>query len=154
MLSRYTSGLFQHPAITLSNLLRQSFSPSIIPAPTIMLSRYTSGLFQHPTITLSNLLGQSFSPSIIPAPTIMLSRYTSGLFQHPTITLSNLLGQSFSPSIIPAPSVIPANAGISLDIHSLPEGIYLLQIKDRNESLVKTEIIAIARYRFQLYTFD
>ena len=36
MLSRYTSGLFQHPAITLSNLLRQSFSPPIIPASTVI----------------------------------------------------------------------------------------------------------------------
>ena len=93
-----------------------SFSPSIIPAPSVMLSRYTSGLFQHPAITLSNLLRQSFSPPIIPASTV-----------------------------IPASSVIPANAGISLDVRSLPEGTYLLQIKDRNKSILKTERTVIVR---------
>ena len=97
--------------------LSQSFSPPIIPAPTVMLSRYTSGLFQHPAITLSNLLRQSFSPPIIPASTV-----------------------------IPASSVIPANAGISLDVRSLPEGTYLLQIKDRNKSILKTERTVIVRW--------
>ena len=62
-----------------------------------------------------------------------------------SITLTNLLRQSFSPPIIPASTVIPANAGISLDVRSLPEGTYLLQIKDRNKSILKTERTVIVR---------
>lgn len=79
--------------------------------------------------------------------TVMLSRYSSGLFQHPTITLTNFLGQSFSPSVTPSHlwGSQHHHAGISLDVRSLPAGIYLLQIKDRNESIVKTERIVITR---------
>lgn len=81
------------------------------------------------------------SPSaVIPPSTVMLN-----LFQHPTFTLTNLLGQSFSPHIIPASTVIPAQAGISLDIRSLPTGIYLLHIRDKNDNLIKTERIVIQR---------
>jgi archaellin len=66
--------------------------------------------------------------------TVMLN-----LFQHPTFTLTNILGQSFSPP------VIPTQAGISLDVRSLTEGIYILQIRDKNDNLVKTERIVIQR---------
>ena len=92
-------------------------------------------------------LSQSFSPPIIPAPTVMLSRYTLGLIRNPSITLSNLRRHSCSlrhavpiyigidsesvhyPHKPPQPilyssAVIPANAGISLDVRSSPEGIY------------------------------
>lgn len=61
------------------------------------------------------------------------------LIRNLSITLTNLLGQSLSPP------VIPANAGISIDIRSLPEGIYLLQIRDKNDILIKTERIVIQR---------
>jgi hypothetical protein len=55
------------------------------------------------------------------------------------ITITNLLGQSFSPP------VIPTQAGISLDVRSLTEGIYILQIRDKNDNLIKTERIVIQR---------
>lgn len=75
------------------------------------------------------------SPStVIPLATVMLN-----LFQHLTFTLTNLLGQQTS---LP---VEVYNRGYRIDTRSLPEGIYLLQIKDRNESIVKTERIVIQR---------
>ena len=85
--------------------------------------------------------------------TVIQSRYISGLIRNLSITFTNILGQSLSPPVIPISTVIPANlsgsqhheAGISLDVRSLPEGIYLLQIKDKNDNLIKTERIVIAR---------
>ena len=91
--------------------------------------------------------------TVIPLSTVIQPRYISGLFRNLSITFTNLLGQSLSPPVIPISTVIPANlsgsqhheAGISLDVRSLPEGIYLLQIKDKNDNLIKTERIVIAR---------
>lgn len=56
-----------------------------------------------------------------------------------SLTMTNLLGQSFSPL------VIPAHSGISLDVKYLPEGIYLLHIRDKNDVLLKTERMVIVR---------
>jgi hypothetical protein len=56
-----------------------------------------------------------------------------------TIELYNLLGQKMSPSIE------AKNQGYRLGVQALPEGIYLLQIRDRNDNLIKTERIVIQR---------
>ncbi|MFN7241614.1 MAG: T9SS type A sorting domain-containing protein [Chitinophagales bacterium] len=93
---------------------------------------------------------RSLTSTVIPAPaSAPLSFGEAGR----GITLTNLLGQSFSPPVIPASTIIPANlsgsqhheAGLSIDVRSLPEGIYLLQIRDKNDNSIKMERIVIQR---------
>jgi hypothetical protein len=55
------------------------------------------------------------------------------------VELYNLLGQQVSPSIE------VSKDGLRLDVRDLPEGIYLLHIRDKNDNLIKTERIVIAR---------
>ena len=88
-----------------------------------------------------------FSPTAVMPPATVIPN----LIRNLSFTLTNLLGQSFSPPVILASTVIPANlsgtqhheAGISLDVRSLPTGIYLLQIKDENNHLIFSNKIAI-----------
>ena len=86
--------------------------------------------------------GRSLPTNVIPPTNVMLN-----LFQHPTFTLTNLLGQSFSPpvtSTAPVPSAASVGRSLySLDVRSLPTGIYLLQIKDENNHLIFSNKIAI-----------
>ena len=70
---------------------------------------------------------------------ILPATFMLNLFQHPTITLTNLLGQQTSPP------VKVSNRGYRLDMRTVPEGIYLLQIRDKNDNLIKTERIVIQR---------
>jgi hypothetical protein len=55
------------------------------------------------------------------------------------VELYNLLGQQVSPSIE------VSKDGFRLDIRDLSEGIYLLQLRDKNDNLIKIERIVIQR---------
>jgi hypothetical protein len=61
------------------------------------------------------------------------------LFQHPTFTLTNLLGQQTS---LP---VEVSSRGYRIDTRALSEGIYMLQMRDINDNLIKTERLVISR---------
>jgi hypothetical protein len=56
-----------------------------------------------------------------------------------SIEMYNLLGQKMSPSIE------AKNQGYRLGVQTLPEGIYLLQVSDKNHNLIKTERLVISR---------
>jgi Secretion system C-terminal sorting domain len=56
-----------------------------------------------------------------------------------SIEMYNLLGQKMSPSIE------AKNQGYRLGVQTLPEGIYLLQVSDKNHNLIKTERLVITR---------
>jgi hypothetical protein len=56
-----------------------------------------------------------------------------------SIEIYNLLGQKMSPSIE------AKNQGYRLGVQALPEGIYLLQVSDKNHNLIKTERLVITR---------
>ena len=71
--------------------------------------------------------------------TVIQSRYISGLIRNLSFTLTNLLGQQTSPL------VEVTNRGHRIDTRSLPEGIYLLQVSDKNHNLIKTERLVITR---------
>ncbi|MFN5847329.1 MAG: T9SS type A sorting domain-containing protein [Chitinophagales bacterium] len=56
------------------------------------------------------------------------------------IYMYNLLGQE-----IPCQARNDGSGKLSIDVRDLPEGIYLLHIRDKNDNLIKTERIVIAR---------
>ncbi len=98
------------------------------------------------TLTSSHIFSQENDRfDIYPNPAIdfifvnLPANVIPNLIRNLSITASNLLGQSFSPP------VIPLKAGVSLDVRSLSEGIYLLQFRDKNDVLIKTERILIQR---------
>lgn len=115
----------------------------------IVLSKIEGVMYVYPNpasdfLFVTSSETRSLPSAVIPTPsTAPLSFGEAGR----GITLTNLLGQSFSPPVIPANLLGSQHhhTGISLDIHSLPEGIYLLQIRDKNDNLIKTERIVIQR---------
>jgi hypothetical protein len=55
------------------------------------------------------------------------------------VEMYNLLGQQVFPSIE------MSNDGLRLDVRDLSEGIYLLQMRDKSGSVIKTEKLVISR---------
>jgi hypothetical protein len=75
----------------------------------------------------------------ISSSTVIQSRYISGLFRNLSITVTNLLGQQTS---LP---VEVSSRGYRIDTRALSEEIYMLQIRDIYDNLIKTERIVIQR---------